>query len=220
MKPYYEDATTVIYHGDAAEVLPSLAADVLVTDPPYGVGLGGTSGTGGKHGLARASYDGYEDSYENYRAIVVPIIESSLAIVQRGAVFSGPHFQELPKATAMGGVFCPTGSGRHSWGFKTFLPVLFYGSAPNLHKGAQPNVIRSVVKADKSLHPCPKPIEWMRWLVQLAALPQEVVLDPFMGSGTTLRAAKDTGRKAIGIEIEESYCEMAAGRLAQEVLAV
>jgi site-specific DNA-methyltransferase (adenine-specific) len=66
-------------------------------------------------------------------------------------------------------------------------------------------------------HPSPKPYDAMRWLV--SRLPGEVVLDPFMGSGTTLRAAKDLGRKAIGIEIEERYCEIAAQRMSQSVMA-
>lgn len=218
--PYYEDEFVTIYHGDAAQLLSMVEADVLVTDPPYGVDLGKTAGTGGRHGLVRSSYEAYEDSYDNYVNTVVPIVEASLAIVQRGGVFTGPHLQELPKAAAIGGVFCPAGAGRHPWGFKTFLPVMFYGTAPNLHKGAQPNVIKSSVTAEKLGHPCPKPLPWMRWLVQLVSLPGETVLDPFMGSGTTLRAAKDTGRKAIGIEIEERYCEIAAARLSQEVLVV
>lgn len=65
-------------------------------------------------------------------------------------------------------------------------------------------------------HPAQKPLEVMRWAV--SARPRWVVLDPFMGSGTTLRAAKDLNRKAIGIELDERYCEIAAKRMAQEVL--
>jgi site-specific DNA-methyltransferase (adenine-specific) len=67
-------------------------------------------------------------------------------------------------------------------------------------------------------HPVEKPIQWMRWAVALASRPGELVLDPFAGSGTTLRAAKDLGRRAVGIELEERYCEIAAKRMGQEVL--
>jgi site-specific DNA-methyltransferase (adenine-specific) len=75
----------------------------------------------------------------------------------------------------------------------------------------------SVRLIDDRCHPTQKPIPLMKWCIGLANEPQ-TILDPFMGSGTTLRAAKDLGRKAIGIEIEEKYCEIAVKRLAQEVL--
>lgn len=67
-------------------------------------------------------------------------------------------------------------------------------------------------------HVTPKPLSLIRYIAEHAGKPNETILDPFMGSGTTLRAAKDLGRKAIGIEIEEKYCEIAARRLQQEVL--
>jgi site-specific DNA-methyltransferase (adenine-specific) len=220
VSPYYQDDAVTIYHGDCRYL--DLFADALITDPPYGVNLGGPdvgrSGRDGRHGLDKAAYSSYEDTYENYVTTVVPTIASALGRVKRGAVFSGPHLQELPKATAIGGVYCPAGSGRHAWGFKTFLPVLLYGTDPTLQHGARPNVIQSTATAEPNGHPCPKPLQWMRWLVGLVSLPGETVLDPFAGSGTTLRAAKDLGRKAIGIEIEERYCEIAVRRLGQEVL--
>ena len=67
-------------------------------------------------------------------------------------------------------------------------------------------------------HPSQKPLELMRRLIRFMSMPGDVIVDPFMGSGTTLRAAKDLGRRAIGIEIEERYCEMAVKRLAQEAM--
>jgi site-specific DNA-methyltransferase (adenine-specific) len=75
-----------------------------------------------------------------------------------------------------------------------------------------------VSQPEKNGHPCPKPLKAWRRLLNNISQPEQTVLDPFMGSGTTLRTAKDLGRKAIGIEIEERYCEIAAKRLAQDVL--
>lgn len=219
-EPYYVDEAVTLYHGDAREILPGVTADVLLTDPPYGISLGsgGVGGSGPRHGLAKSGYSTYEDTYEAYMQVVVPVIAHAVGMTTRAAVFTGPHLQELPKAAAIGGIYSPAGAGRHPWGFKTFLPVLLYGTAPLLNLGARPNVIRSTVKAEQNGHPCPKPIEWMRWLVDLVSLPGETIIDPFAGSGTTLRAAKDLGRKAVGIELDEHYCEIAAQRLSQGVL--
>jgi site-specific DNA-methyltransferase (adenine-specific) len=209
-----------LYRGDCREILPTLGAvNTVVTDPPYGILSPGDyparrrDDRGGQHGLAKAGYAGYADTYENFCTCIVPALTQSIQLAHRAAVFTGPHLQEQLKATAIGGIYIPAGSGRHEWGFKTFLPVLFYGIAPNLHQGARPNTLLSTATVEPSLHPCPKPLPWMRWLVGLASLPSETVLDPFMGSGTTGMACIQLGRSFIGIEIERRYFDLACKRL-------
>ena len=223
MDPYWqsEDGRYVLYCGDAAEVLPTLEAGreyAVVTDPPYGVLLGQTTGTGYGHGLARAAYATYQDTYENFVARVVPCLNKALSMAIRAAVFTGPHIHEQKKPATIGGVYSSAAAGRHCWGYKQFLPVLFYGSAPELHKGAKyPSAIASNAIADDCEHPCPKPLAWMLWLVQLVSRNTEIILDPFMGSGTTGVACIRLGRRFIGIEIEEQYCAMAVRRMQAEL---
>ncbi len=93
--------------------------------------------------------------------------------------------------------------------------MLLYGDARFMHDAVR---IPAQPQTGTGDHPCPKPLSLFRWILE--GLTDWPVLDPFMGSGTTLRAAKDLGRCAVGIEIEESYCEIAAKRLSQDVLAL
>jgi DNA modification methylase len=223
MKPYYDDGKgIVIYHGDCREILPTLEkVDLVLTDPPYGVNIGNHAASKENRAdlLVKGCYLSYDDTPENYRLVVVPVISRCRMLVKRMAVFGfAPNIFLLPPADVVSGIFVPAGCGRNKWGWTSFMPILFYGCAPGLENGAKPTAIESTVTAEKNGHPTPKPLEWFTWLVSLARLETETILDPFMGSGTTLRAAKDLGRKAIGIEIEERYCEIAARRLSQEVL--
>ena len=221
MKPYSEPAGLTIYHGDCREVLPSVTADALVTDPPYGMNLGTHGGANDKRTreLRRGAYASYIDTPENYSSIVVPAVAAALSVTDRGAVFGlAPSIWALPAPTALGAVYIPAANGRSPWGFQNIAPVLFYGVAPDLHLGAHQTATVARGVSEKNGHPCPKPLEWMTWLVGLVSRHSETVLDPFAGSGTTLRAAKDLGRRAIGIEIDERYCEIAAKRLSQETL--
>lgn len=222
MTPYYDEAGVTIYHGDCREVLPTLRADALVVDPPYGVNLGNHGGANdgrADHVLVKGAYATYDDTPENFEAIVVPAITTALSKVERGIVFSAGHMMwSLPRPSAVGGVFLPAAVGRCAWGYNSFAHALLYGKAPDLHKGARPTGYASTAIAETNGHPCPKPLCWMKWAVMLVSRRGETVLDPFSGSGTTLRAAKDLDRRAIGIEIEERYCEIAAKRLAQGVL--
>ena len=206
-----------LWHGDCREVLPTLdACDATITDPPYGVDLGSTKGSGGAHGLQLQAYASYADTYENYVTQVVPALTQAMQLTGRAAVFIGPHIHELPKFDALGGVYCSAATGRHQWGFKNFLPVLLYGTYPDLHKGAQyPTVIASNETAEKNGHPVPKPVGWMRWLVALTTRRGETVLDPYMGSGTTGVACVEMGRQFIGIERERKYFDIACERIAR-----
>lgn len=222
MKPYYEDGAVTIYHGDCRELLPHVAADVLITDPPYGMNLGEHGGVNDPRSreLRRQAYASYMDTPDNYAQQIVPAIRVALGMTRRAAVFApAPSSWMLPSPDALGAVFIPAANGRSPWGFQNLAPILLYGTAPRLNLGAKNTVMTARGKSQVECgHPCPKPVEWLSWLVDLASEPEETILDPFAGSGTTLRAAKDLGRKAIGIEIEERYCEIAARRCAQEVL--
>lgn len=84
------------------------------------------------------------------------------------------------------------------------------------------NIIRHIPKIIPQTHdhPTPKPVELVEWFIRLHTMPGDTIIDPFCGAGSSLRAAKDLGRKAIGIEIEEKYCHIAAERMNQEVLAI
>lgn len=220
MTPYYEADGITIFHGDCREILPQVTADVLVTDPPYGVDIGTSSDKRRDHKLVKGGYDSFADTRDYFESVVVPSLNAAIDLCSRAAVFTGPHIHAQRKPDAIGGIYLPSAVARHTWGFKSFLPVLFYGQAPDLNHGSKATAIRSTEAASTDEHPSAKPLGWMRWLVSLASRPGETVLDPFMGSGTTLRACKDLGSKAIGIEISERYCEIAARRLGQGVLAL
>lgn len=214
MTPYYEDAWSTIYHGDCREVLADLlggglVADLVLMDPPYG------------NGTAYAEFD---DSAENVASLVGEVMPLVLELGE--VVFVTPgvaniHLYPAPKWTLCW--VTPAGAGSGPWGFSCWQPVLAYGPDPYLRdlKGRRPDTL---IKTETSTnvpgdHPCPKPIDVWRWMVTRGSTrPTDVILDPFMGSGTTLRAAKDCGRRSIGIELSERYCEIAAKRLAQEVL--
>jgi len=212
LSPYYQDEWVTLYHADCRDDLGTevFDADVMVTDPPYGVSFNGK-----KTKRTTKATGGY--TREDDPDVGPEVVNALLPLVKRAAVFPGNrNLYRYEEPRDIGCVYCPSGAGIGPWGFTCFHPVLFYGDRASTVLG--PTSIQSFATADTKEHPCPKPMRWLTWLIGLVSLPGEVILDPFAGSGTTLRAAKDLGRKAIGIEIEERYCEVAGKRLAQEVL--
>ena len=203
MKPYYEHAGITIYHGDCREVLPALAFDVVVTDPPYGHGGlpprgGARAGTLGTAPVP-LSWDVADDSWmKAWRGPAAVFTSAARCYVTAHAlnadgllvyVKTNPH---------------PNGS--------SFEPCVTRGF------GVGARHVSAYNAANGQVHPTQKPLGVMRFVVDRA--PAGTILDPFMGSGTTLVAAKNLGRRAIGIELEERYCEIAARRLSQEVLSL
>lgn len=208
MKPYYENRGITIYHGDNREILPQLpGVDLILTDPPYGVG---------------EKYISFEDTEENVYCVVSKIMPIAISKAKRILLTCGiTNIHLYPKPDWILCWHNPAGAGRNPWGFTCWQPILAYGSDPYLaaQKGSRPDVITHNEVAEMWGHPCSKPINFWKKLMHRGSCNEtDTIIDPFLGSGTTLRAAKDLGRRAIGIEIEEKYCEIAAKRLAQEVL--
>lgn len=201
--------------GDCQEVLrTSIPIQVLITDPPYGVNLGESADARKGHGLRRTNgYASFSDTEAYFNDVVVETITKCVALAQRSAVFATKNLARLPQPDAIGGVYLPAAVGRHCWGFNSLAPVAFYGTAPNLQNGSKHTVIRSTETVEPNGHPCPKPLGWMKWLVDLATQPWETVLDPFMGSGTTGVACAKLGRRFVGIEIDPTYFDIACRRI-------
>lgn len=217
MKPYYEEAGIAIYHGDCMEIIDDISFDCLLTDPPWGI----DGGRGGQSRLHKKIYDApFEDTPEYVHRVCVPAIRTLAWRCVSGAITPGNAMVfAYPEPSAWGVFWQPASVAFGPWGHVCAQPILYYGRDPRSGKGQLPSGKLLTERPSLRGHPCAKPIKAWSWLLaKVSANPRDVILDPFVGSGTTLRAAKDVGRRAIGIEIEERYCEIAAKRLAQGVL--
>jgi 23S rRNA G2445 N2-methylase RlmL len=210
MNPYYQDASVTIYHADSRDVTPDDC--VMVTDPPYGLDF---------------PYLEYSDTRESLVDLIGDVLVPNIENLRRSVILCGvtqidlyPHPHWICCAT-----WNTTGSfGKY--GYNQWMPILCYGQdlkgfgnvngvtkGDTLHISGGGSVGFQRNKEEKK-HTCPKPLNIMEWIVQRTTLPTDVVYDPFMGSGTTIVAAKSLGRKSVGVEIEERYCEIAVRRLA------
>jgi site-specific DNA-methyltransferase (adenine-specific) len=215
--PYYQDDFATIYHGDCREVLPSLLFEVIVTDPPYGVSEPGDRRSRGRGNAAECN--DFPDVYGDDK----PFDPQWLLDFGRPTVlFGANHFCERVPSASRWLVWDKLDGlqGSRDIGFNdnadAELAWTNLGGPVRLFGHRWKGMLKSSERGHRRVHPTQKPVPLMSWV--LRQCPEGRVADPFMGSGTTLRAAKDLGRHSIGIEIEERYCEIAAKRLAQEVL--
>lgn len=238
--PYYDEGGITIYHGDCLEIMQSggktppdeamefidqgggvkaalfcNGVDVVVTDAPYNAGFNyGTTTDDGQSWDEYAKWLGERVEIMEDLAYGPVLMFVSVRGMLALAPIRPPHWVGGWVRNGSGN---PVGDNRGTLVLPTWEPCLFYGDWANEHfKGSVLDTWTTNTTAEANGHPCPKPLGLMRKM--LDRLDAQSVLDPFMGSGTTLRAAKDCGMQAIGIEINEAYCEIAARRLQQEVL--
>ena len=220
MKIAYENENVTLWHGDCREVIPTLqGVDGVVTDPPYGVGLSAKRAKqrGGGVTVREGSYC-MDDTPEYVASVVVPVVNLCRERFAFTVLTPGTrNLWKYPDAEDMGCFFSAAGTGMGRWGFTCCQPILYYGKDPYLARcmGSRANSCGQTYPndANEQGHPCAKPIRMMRWLVNRASLEGMTLCDPFCGSGTTLIAALETGRKAIGIEIDERWVAVARQRL-------
>lgn len=226
MKPYYEHGGITIYHGDCREILPTMepeSVDMILTDPPYGVQW---KSSWRKIKFDEIIGDQSREVAENSLPLAVRILRKR----RHAYVFGRFNLDGMPitgkaeliwdKGNSTAGSYsspwCPQHEYiqffvRHKSDAKNGHGLL----AARLRRGT---IIRVPRVSSGLLHPAEKPISLLRELIEMSSRFNETVLDCFSGSGSTLIAALIESRRAIGIEIEEKYCEIAAKRLSQEVL--
>ena len=201
--------------GDCLEVMPTLGRfDAVVTDPPYGVNYEGSKTKHGSNGFAYASFD---DTPENISAICVPAVRMAVGKARSAIVTPGnANAFKYDEPRSLGVIYYPSGANSGPWGFVCSQPLFYYGKDPYLAKalGSRPNAFATTEATDRTIqHPCPKPLKTVEWMVARVSLAGETILDPFMGSGTTLVACQRMGRAGTGIEIDKDYWEIACRRV-------
>lgn len=199
MRLYYEDEAVTIYHGDCREWVGD--ADAVVTDPPYGLG---SIMQGGE--VKWPLWEGRSQAGLPWDQSIPEFLVEYISRFAQVVIWGGNNFP------------LPPSRGWLIW--DKIIREFSSGHAElawtNLDQPIRAfNYSHGQLATEGKLHPTQKPLPLMRWCVGMTS---GTVVDPFMGSGTTLRAAKDLGRSAIGIELQERYCEIAASRMAQEVL--
>ena len=211
--PYYQDELVTLYHGDCLDLADQwTGADVLVSDPPYGVAY--TSGR----------VDGRQRNTTGIKNDRTPQVRDAALRLwgDKPAIVFGSWRVQKPESTRQMLIWDKgndpgTGDLTMPWG-SSFEEIYVIGRGDIWQGGRTVSVLRHNKPGggDRPDHPTPKPIPLMEQLI--VKCPEGVIADPFAGSGSTLRAAANLGRKAIGVELEERYCEIIAKRMDQYAL--
>lgn len=206
-KPYYQDDAVTLYHGDCREIVPHLGKfDLLLTDPPYGIGMAARGKIGTSKAAACRDYGKSDWDDETPQDWIFGMLRS---ICEKQIIWGGNYFNLPPCIGPL--IWDKENTGDFADGEQAWNNL---GTALRIKRHLWNGMIRK--GGEDREHPTQKPLEVITWCISLAGDVQ-TILDPFAGSGTTGRAAKDLGRKCTMIEREEKYCEIAARRMSQEV---
>ena len=208
MRPYYDDGIVTIYHCDSLEILPTLPKAACISDPPYGINYFRKSDSGkGKHSRRNvAPIHGDDRPFDptpflDFENVILWGADHYAARLPHGRFLAWDKLNGLESFDSFSDV-------EFAWHNKTGAARIFR----YLWKG----ICQQGDKKGGRVHPTQKPVPLMAWCIKQAGMPESIV-DPFMGSGSTLVAAKQMSIRAVGIEVEEKYCEAAARRLHQSV---
>ena len=236
MRPYYSDESVTLYNADCREVLESMedaSVGCVITDPPYSDRT--HEGTRSNSDRAKGHGNRVLSGNIGFSSITEADLREVMAdlgrITQRWVVSSLDYrhafrFEQEPPTglrTLRIGVWVkpnpmPQISGdRPGQGWEAISFMHRTDTKPSWNGGGKAGVWMERVAQNEG-HPTSKPLSMISDWVRLFSNQGDTILDPFAGSGTTLRAAKDNGRRAIGVELDERYCEVIAKRLSQEVL--
>ena len=209
MKPYYEENGITIYNGDCRDILPSLSVDSIITDPVWPNCNAGLIGQDNAPGLLSDMCASLPDSVKRIGIHVASYTDPRFLL---NVPMKWPFFSSMWMHYTV-----PMHRGR---ALRSGDIVYLFGTPIKsaVHRRCVPGFKRGhTIGTKQTDHPCERNLTHVTYLVNWWSDEGETICDPFMGSGTTARSAKDLNRNFIGIEIEEKYCEMAVKRLSQGV---
>lgn len=217
IEPYYHDesAGITIYCGDCRDILPTLEAgsvDLVLTDPPYGVNEPTDRKSRGRGKLAECN-DFAPVIGDNEPFDPIPLLR-----FRRVMLFGANHFADRLPPSAAWIVWDKRDGIPSNDNADCELIWSNVGGPARLYRHLWNGMIKASEQDQKRVHPTQKPVALMRWILERWSKPGDLILDPYMGSGPIARACLDLGRRYIGIELEEKYCQIAVKRLSQQVL--
>jgi site-specific DNA-methyltransferase (adenine-specific) len=227
VNPYYSDESVTLYHGDCLEILPQIPhtpRSIVLTDPPYGIGVRYGSGSDD----ARDDYWQWHAEWLAEARRISPVVVFTHKVSALQQVTGWDHIGAWTKPQSFGvrlgnSPVVPHWEpifmfGIHSIGTNSEMTPDVFAARPVPQTAGGKRGRESWEKQQATKHPVPKPEGLYARLLDAFGQRADTVIEPFAGSGTTLRVAKDAGMKAIGVEIEERFCELIATRMSQEVL--